>query len=156
MRTMLGMFASAILWLTASASVPAATSADNGNGRRLITARMMHATLQDAGNDHVSPPVYRAKLADVKVIQGNPDFPTAVDVELKARHIEVATRHERIYAVVDLQDGVLRLRYWGPVIPIACIPEDLITADYESRYFDEEWNSPKQKCTFVDEYQAVD
>lgn len=155
MRAIRVTFASMALWLAACASASGGVSADKPNGRWLITARIAEANLLKT-DEQRTPPAYTVKLADVKVIQGAVDFPATLDVVLKANHIEAAKNSERIFAVVELEDGTPRLRYWESVIPIACVPINLISQSYESRYFSEEWNSPNQRCTFVDKHQTPD
>lgn len=149
-------FALFVLWLAACASASDGVSTDRPNGRRLITARIAEATPLNADEQRIAPPTYVVKLADIKVIQGAEDFPATLDVELKANHIEVAKNYEKIFAIIDLVDGTPKLRYWEAVVPIACVPVNLISPSYESRFFSEEWNSPNQKCTFVDKYQTPD
>jgi hypothetical protein len=92
-------------------------------------------------------------LRHVEVIQGQEGLPAALDVTMDANHIEGA---KNIFAIIEFVDGAPRVRYWEQVIPMACIPENLVIPGYESLYYREEWNAPNQRCTLIDGPKPLD
>jgi hypothetical protein len=144
--------------LLASAFVLPKAQAGDAPSRWLITARISKAILLEQNEDSlkVAPSTYSVKLTDVEVIQGESQaIPKMLNVKLKANHIEAAKKLPRVFLVVEMINEVPIVRYWEAVIPLACVPKELIAADYADQYFSEEWNAPNQQCTFVDKHQEV-